>query len=235
MATASGLFKRDHHQRVAQLLQHLNADFLHQAQCYFGGGTAPVLLLNEYRESVDVDLLCASQEGYRLLRNTVSSQHLGEIIQGDIHYMREVRSDQYGIRTFIKIDNVAIKFEIIREARIPLSGELSPTLGVPVLSKIDLIAEKLLANTDRGGDKSTYGRDLIDLAMMAWHWKGIPKESWEKAESAYGASCYRAFQQHLNNLINDPMLSSHLRTLKVNENTYATIAKALQALTAEKP
>jgi hypothetical protein len=54
------MFERPHHQRIATLLQAFDADLLLQANCYFAGGTAIVLSLGEYRESLDVDFLCAS-------------------------------------------------------------------------------------------------------------------------------------------------------------------------------
>ncbi|MEH0072719.1 nucleotidyl transferase AbiEii/AbiGii toxin family protein [Pannonibacter sp. Pt2-lr] len=47
----------------------------------FGGGTAIVLQLDEYRESVDIDFLCASQEGYRLIRQAVFGAGLAGLIR----------------------------------------------------------------------------------------------------------------------------------------------------------
>ena len=58
-------FVRPHHRLIFKVLSELNTDFLSTCQCYFGGGTRIVLELNEYRESVDVDLLCADPAGYR--------------------------------------------------------------------------------------------------------------------------------------------------------------------------
>ena len=112
------MFKRAHHQRVARILDALNAQLLTEAGCYFGGGTAIVLLLNEYRESVDVDLLCASHEGYRTLRNAVNENSLGPLLTQAMPLARAVRADRYGIRTFLMVDDVPIKFEIVREDRI---------------------------------------------------------------------------------------------------------------------
>lgn len=226
------LFKREHHQKVQQLLQSLNAEFLLAAQCYFGGGTAPVLLLGEYRESVDVDFLCASQDGYRLLREQLMSDSLGKILKYPLDLLREVRADQYGIRTFIQIDGVPIKFEIIREARIALEGKLDKKLGVPVLSRIDLMVEKLLANADRGDDKATYGRDMIDLAMMAQHWGGIPEAAWHKANTAYGGSVKRSFDRVLGRLLNDSNPRQAWQMLKIEDETVGKLTEALKALAA---
>jgi hypothetical protein len=41
------MFRRPHHQRIACVLATLNSDLLQQAQCYFAGGTAIVLSMDE--------------------------------------------------------------------------------------------------------------------------------------------------------------------------------------------
>lgn len=186
-------YQRPHHQRIQWLLGQLNFDLLSRTQCYFGGGTAIVLKLNEYRESVDVDFLCASHEGYRELRNTVNQNSLGGLLSHPVPLAREVKADRYGIRTFCLVDGVPIKLEVVREDRIALTGQMEPQFPVPVLSQVDMYAEKLLANTDRWADRSTANRDLIDLGMMVHHWGAIPHEAWLKAEMAYGESVKRAY------------------------------------------
>lgn len=69
--TSADLFRRPHHNDILCALHSLNGEILADAECYFGGGTAIVLNLNEYRESVDIDFLCASQAGYRKLRQAL--------------------------------------------------------------------------------------------------------------------------------------------------------------------
>ena len=187
------MFDRPHHRRIAQLLSFLDADFLLGCGCYFGGGTAIVLMLDEYRESLDVDFLCSSQEGYRTLRNTITSASLGAMMRAPVELMREVRADRYGIRTFIKVEDVAIKFEVVSEGRIPINGVMDERLGVPVLSREDMYAEKLLANADHWGDKSALSRDAIDLALMISRWGQIPQAAWKKAHAAYGQSIGLAY------------------------------------------
>jgi len=59
------MFERPHHQRIGKILHAFNAALLHETKCYFGGGTAIVLSLDEYRESLDIDFLCASNDGYQ--------------------------------------------------------------------------------------------------------------------------------------------------------------------------
>jgi hypothetical protein len=75
------MFDRQHHQRIVKVLHAFNSDILSETKCYFGGGTAIVLSLAEYRESLDIDFLCAANEGYRLLRNTISQDSLGTLLK----------------------------------------------------------------------------------------------------------------------------------------------------------
>lgn len=103
--------------------------------------------------------------------------------------LREMRADMYRIRTFLEIDSQPVKFEIIRGARIPLAGTNIPNLPAPCLDHSTCVAEKFLANTDRGLDKSTRSRDLIDLTFMAGSWTDDKiAQGLKIAEAAYGAS-----------------------------------------------
>lgn len=223
------MFKRPHHQRVARILDALNVPLLTEAACYFGGGTAIVLLLNEYRESVDVDLLCASHEGYRTLRNAVNENSLGPLLTQAMPLARAVRADRYGIRTFLMVDDVPIKFEIVREDRIPLQAQTHPGIPILTLSQVDMFAEKLLANTDRWADRSTTSRDIIDLAMMVHHWGPIPPSAWLKVEDAYGASARRAFVKAQELLADEAHLAECLRKMSMEARWADDIRLALRA------
>ena len=185
MGEISCMFKRPRHQAIIELLHLFNKDILWQAECYFAGGTAISLALHEFRESVDIDFLCASPDGYRLLRNIVSN-NLGELLNKPVNYLREVKTDQYKIYTILESRGIPVKVEIVREARIAISGDYNPDLGVAVLSQVDLFAQKLLANADRGLDRGSMSRDIIDLAVMIKNWGEIPDISWNKAVEAYG-------------------------------------------------
>ena len=106
--------------------------------------------------------------------------------------LREIRADQYGIRTQVQMDGQAIKLKIVREARIALEPPVDgDTLcGVSTLTRLDLATSKLLANSDRYADDGVFSRDVIDLAMM-----GLPladvRAALAKATEAYGASIAR--------------------------------------------
>jgi hypothetical protein len=225
--------KRPHHQRVQGLLNSLSAELLETSACYFGGGTRIVLELDEYRESLDVDFLCANQDGYRELRNQVSNQSLGEIFAHQPTLLRDVRADMYGIRTFVEIDGQPVKFEIIREARIPLAGTYIPNVPVPCLDHSSAIAEKFLANTDRGLDKSARSRDLIDLAFMVGSWADDKvSQGLKLAEAAYGASVLNLLTSTIEAFGNDDYRKQCLTELEVrNKRTLDVGLRRLARLT----
>ena len=79
----------------------------------FGGGTRIAMELDEYRESVDIDLFCPSTASYRAVRETVTDHSLGRLMRTPLTLSREVRADRYGVRTAIQEEGVSIKLEII--------------------------------------------------------------------------------------------------------------------------
>lgn len=229
------MFERPHHQRIAKFLACLNAEFLARSDCYFGGGTAISLSLGEYRESLDVDFLCGSMDGYRSLRNTVSNASLGNILAGPVELVRDVRADRYGIRTFVRIDGVAIKFEIVSEGRIDISGGMQSMFGVPTLAREDMYAEKLLANADRWGDRSTLSRDAIDLAMLIEYWGTIPTQAWAKARRAYGESIDTAYAKAIARVSDATYLASCLNKMHMRPTLLERIPILLRGSLPNSP
>jgi hypothetical protein len=190
------LFERPHHRDVALVLQSLDAQALSQHGCYFGGGTAMALRYGEYRESVDIDFMVSNLAGYRGLRQLLGNvQGLQPVVRPGLtlELSREIRADQYGIRTQVRSGTSTIKFEIVLEARIELAtpGGDDRICGIHTLAPIDLAAEKLLANADRWPDDAVYSRDLIDLAMMGAD-RPLLEAACLKAEAAYGDSIRRS-------------------------------------------
>jgi len=190
------MFKRPHHQRIARVLAALNADLLRRHGCLFGGGTCIALRHGEYRESVDIDFLISNALGYRELRQLLTGeQGIASITRTGaiaLNVQREIRADQYGIRTQLQMDGETIKFEIVREARIMLDppGTDDTLCGVSTLTLKDLAASKLLANADRHADDGVFSRDLIDLAMIDLDLP-LLRQAVIKAEAAYGHSIRR--------------------------------------------
>jgi len=186
------LFEREHHRRIARVLEALDPEALLARQCLFGGGTAVALRHGEYRESVDIDFIVSDLGGYRQLRQALTGAAGVSALcrQGaQLVASREVRGDQYGIRTMLRVDEVDIKFEIVLEARISLDrpGPEDRICGVATLTPLDLVATKLLANSDRWADEAAASRDLIDLGMMSPS-REILRQGIEKASQAYGQS-----------------------------------------------
>src|SRR5690606_19823155 len=105
----------------------------------------------------------------------------------DVEIAREPMKDQYGIRMFLRHQGQSIKFEIVKEGHIDVTGFTHPDLGVPVLDLTSMFATKLLANADRWRDKATAYRDAVDLGMLIVNQGTMPKEAIERAIQAYGA------------------------------------------------
>ena len=114
------MFRRAHHQRVAEVLSMLDAQRLAEHNCWFGGGTAIVLDNGEFRESVDIDFLVSDQRSYRQLRQLVRERGLDALSTRPLELGRTPAVDGYGIRASVLVTGVAIKFEIIHEGRIDL-------------------------------------------------------------------------------------------------------------------
>jgi hypothetical protein len=186
------LFEREHHRRVAGVLESLDADRLVAQRCLFGGGTAIALRYGEYRESVDIDFMVSDRDGYRQLRQWLAGADGIDAItrrSARLTPARGIRADQYGIRTMLRADDLEIKLEIVLEARITLDppGADDRICGIYTLTPLDMATSKLLANSDRWRDDSVQSRDLIDLAMMA-PGKDLLRQAIAKAKGAYGDS-----------------------------------------------
>lgn len=223
------MFERAHHQRVVQILRALDPDLLMRARCYFGGGTAIALQLGEYRQSVDVDFLCSDKDGYRLLRNAIAPPTLGAVLRTPVRHVRDVRTQRDKISTFLEVDQTPVRVEFVLEARIDISGAMDPLLGVPVLDRNDMYAEKLLANADRALDRSQMSRDLIDLAMMIDAWGPIPPAALAKAEAAYGQAIGDCFDRGLSLLRDDRYCSECLAAMGMDPHLSDAIIATLQA------
>ncbi len=212
------MFRRIHHQRVAEVLSMLNAPLLAEHNCWFGGGTAIVLSNGEFRESVDIDFLVSDQQSFRQLRQIVREHGLDALATRELELGRTPSVDGYGIRTTVLMAGVAIKLEIIHEGRLDLDTP-SPEdeiCGVRVLTRTDQVASKLLANDDRWADTSTFSRDLIDLAMMRPD-TVVLKTGARKAIDTYGKTVGESLDKAVTHLRDRPQrLDEYIRALKID-------------------
>lgn len=226
--------KQAHHLRIAAILRRMNSDVLEKTECVFGGGTAIALQINEFRLSTDIDFLCASQEGYRMLRGLVdqySMTGLSRLFNEPVAQLREVRADRYGIRAVLEFDNTPVKFEIVREDRIGLEPPSKHLHGVPLISRDDAYAEKMLANSDRWGDIAVLSRDVLDIAAMIQVWGLIPLEAENKAYQAYGSSIIKDLQSAARLLLDKPNYREKaFRELSVEPIIQSNLVSTLECL-----
>lgn len=220
------MFEREHHRRIAAVLAALDADVLAAHACWFGGGTAMALRYGEYRESVDIDFLVSDLAGYRALRQLLTGPaglgalaHAGAMLSP----VRELRADQYGLRTLLCEGGVAIKFEIVLEARIAFDrpGPNDVIAGVTALTPLDMAASKLLALADRWRDDGVFSRDLIDLAMMQPA-KPLLRAAIAKAATAYGNSVEASLAKAIQDLRDRP----HRLDICMGAMQMSTLSKA---------
>jgi len=127
---------RPRHRTVLSALRALDAEFLARSECYFGGGTRIVLELDEYRESADIDFLCASRDGYRALRGAVSDTSLGRIAKPGLKLAREVIADRWGDESALGRDAIDLAFMAARWGREPVRAGL----GVAVKAYGNVVA-----------------------------------------------------------------------------------------------
>ena len=220
---------------MASVLEALDADLLTANACLFGGGTAMSLRHGEYRESVDIDFIVSDRDGYRTLRQRLAGPDGVRAIArpgAALDAIRETRADQYGVRTLLRVDGVAIKFEVVLEARIALEppGPTDRVCGVATLTPLDMLATKLLANSDRWRDDAVQSRDLIDLAMMQPS-KTLLTAALAKARGAYGGSIEIDLNKAIQNLRDRPHRLDHcMAAMQMTSVPKALLWKRIKAL-----
>lgn len=183
------MFRQSVHNSILRVLRSLNVALLEDCRVCFGGGTLLTLCYGEYRVSRDLDFLCTYGSDFSRLRRSLYDHGIDALFreeaQRQVRFPADVRTDRDGVRFAVGIDEFTFKLEIVAEGRIALEAPESPAWSpVPCLSRLDRVAEKLLANSDRWADASTDSRDLIDLAVLQFN--GVfSTQAIDKAESAY--------------------------------------------------
>lgn len=197
-------YTRKHHQLIATCLKNFNSDYLKQHNILFGGGTRIALEINEYRESVDIDFLCGDKAAFRAVRQQVTSNSLGNLVNTPFSYARDIRFDRYGVRTFLCIEDVNIKLEFVAfdNYNLNASSEQS-TFPVPYIDRTSCFLTKLLANADRYG--LTPYKDIFDLVVMFGSWGEIPTAALNEAYSHYGK---KIIDQSLKNALNSMLINT---------------------------
>lgn len=226
-------FRRPRHQRIARVLDKLDAALLGDHRCYFGGGTVIALLHGEYRESNDLDFLVSDWASYRALRQRVTADGL-QALGNALHVAREARADRYGIRGAFIEGETPIKFEIVHEGRIDLTKPAADEqlCGISTLSGVDQYSTKYLANDDRWADRAVHSRDIVDIAMM----NGPPSvrdTGRRKAADAYGDSVIRTQHDAANLLLDNPDYRARcIAALQMDPSDEAELTGRLRSLPA---
>lgn len=238
------LFEREHHRRIAPILGALDATVLADNACLFGGDTAMALRYGEYRESVDIDFLVSDLDGYRQIRQRLTGPDGVRALANTaanaqaanpglaLNQVRQIRADQYGIRTLLRVDDIDIKFEIVLEGRIELEtpDHNDRLCGVATLTPLDMVTSKLLANCDRWRDDAVLCLDLIDLAMMAPP-KKLLQQAITKAKVAYGDSVEADLGKAIQDLRERPHRLDHcMQAMRMNTVPKAVLWTRIKAL-----
>lgn len=226
------MYNREHHRNIADILGALDTSVLESASCFFGGGTAITLTRGEFRESDDIDFVVSEISGYRELRSLLSGGNsLAPITRSPLALAREIRGDQYGIRTVVSSSDALIKFEIIHDGRIDLDPVSSGqrVCGVVALSTTDMAASKLLANDDRWADSGYHCRDLIDLAMLDADATELTK-ALEKVMRPY-PSAIRSLNRAIDHVLDGPRrLPDYMRALRMDSDLQDELRSRIESL-----
>ena len=129
----------------------------------------------------------------------------------------DIRSDQYGIRTKVFVQGKPIKFEIVLEGRIALASpkKRDSIAGVATLTRLDMAASKLLANSDRGLDMGMHCRDVIDLAMLNLS-KTEFFEATTKSKQAYGEAILKDLTKVIDRLGEAGLLERCMKAMDIS-------------------
>ena len=184
---------------------------------------------------MDIDFLISNQAGFRDLRmGLMGERGISSVLRPgcSLSLAREIRADQYGIRTMLTVGEVEIKFEIVLEGRITLEqpGPTDNICGVATLTSLDMGATMVLANSDRWTDDSVYSRDLIDLAMLK-----LPKQKFKqamaKAKNAYGDGAERDLNNAIERLkLRSGRLKECMQALKMDTIPEVTVWDQIRLL-----
>lgn len=219
------MYQLNHHNAIRQALAHFNSAYLAEHNILFGGGTRIALELGEFRESVDIDFLCPNKDSYRAVRTIITNKTLGPIVNDELHYIRDIRSDRYAIRTAIIIEDVKIKLEFISSDNYALKAQIPSPFNVPCIDHNSCYLTKLLAHCDRVDEPQP--KDLIDLLMMYTHWGEPSEQVWENVQSHYGDKPREVLMAKMEKVcINVELLTQTASTLKINESNLSKIQQS---------
>jgi len=226
------MFRREHHQRIASALGLIKIENLVQCGCLFGGGTALVLQLGEYRESVDIDFLCGSIHDYGRIRRGIFDEGNTFLFREGTKLSRELIQGRSEMRASINLGDGSrpLKFEILTEGY--LNGLLpseTEVCDVPCLNPQDSMATKLMANADRGLDSAYHFRDVIDLLVASRTFGPIREETLQRIRVGYNTTAEKSLMKTVTLLQEQPaLLETAFEVLAVDSTTAAYVSENIR-------
>lgn len=191
------MYKYPWHNNLSHVLDTIShKDIFIENKIYFAGGTSIALLHNEQRLSVDLDFMAS--DGFSTIRELLktygASFFFPHMTGGQVMFHREV----------VRIFHNNIKVDILNTQRYPLYGTMCK-YGIPSLHPELLFTEKLMANSDRVHDRSTYCKDLLDIAFLQQCMPSLEsfKRGYTIAAEQYKSSIAKDYEAGLKILIDN--------------------------------
>lgn len=196
------MFKREYHQKILTVLNQLNADLLAECQAYLGGGTLVSFNCGEHRLCRSLTFRCHKGQKYGLLYGIVyeSGYHALFTKFDDITLPRDIQFHHHSFQFPVVVTGTPIKLQVMIENQFRLAPPTFPSWSpVACLERVDCIADKLLASSERWNKLSAKSRELIDLAALRLV-APFPEAAWQQAEEVFPVSKYlqqaiKQFQQ----------------------------------------
>lgn len=142
--------------------------------------------------------------------------------------VESIKSDRYKISLLLSKeldeDKRLLKVAILSSLKTDLKGEINKGLNIQQLSIVDLFVEKIEANIDRGLDKTSYCKDIIDIGMLIGKFEKIPELSWEKLLKTNSKDdVIKSFKGNIK-LLSDGLFFDHcLKILKVESHNFEKV------------
>ena len=128
-----------------------------------------------------------TEGGFSAIRCGVAHDSFGPVFREHPDLAREVRPDQFGVRSFVSTDDGPIKLEILWTHAPPGVGAPRTGWPVPLVGRRALVTGLALALFDLGSPKRAYFRDLVDLAFTSASWgNDVLADAMATCEQAFG-------------------------------------------------
>ncbi|NJO94279.1 MAG: nucleotidyl transferase AbiEii/AbiGii toxin family protein [Hydrococcus sp. RM1_1_31] len=207
-------------QLVEITLASIDAEILVECQSYFGGGSLTARRCNDFRRSFNIDLIVDSKIKFNRFRDYVDEGD--NLFKSDRVRLIRRYVKQYELILMLEVNGRPIKLEIVTVDFALESPDYLDGLSVPCLSLIDCYCAKLLANSNRFEEESTFNRDLIDLCALRAN-TSLPEATLQKPRLSIQKQPINSSQRSLN--FNDYPIA--VKTVTTNSKLSMTTCQPL--------